>query len=157
MCLFSIFNWQVSNQRFYFYLFFFSSQKSFDNLDLWLKNLKANSEDDIQIFLIGNKSDSAKRVISYKQGDEYKNKHNLDYFIETSVQNNTNLKTLLDYTLEILFDMYVHSNKKIDNDKRQTNSTVSIKLRPSILSNISNNDILLSKQSCENETKVCNC
>ena len=32
-------------------------QKSFDDLDLWIKDLKMNSSPDIKIFLIGNKSD----------------------------------------------------------------------------------------------------
>ena len=33
------------------------SRKSFDNIELWLKDLKINSSPDIKIFLIGNKTD----------------------------------------------------------------------------------------------------
>ena len=33
------------------------SENSFNSVDLWLKDLKANSSPDIKIFLIGNKSD----------------------------------------------------------------------------------------------------
>ena len=40
------------------------SQKSYDDIDLWLKDLKANACPDIKIFLIGNKADlEDKRVV----------------------------------------------------------------------------------------------
>lgn len=37
--------------------FIIFSKDSFDNLDSWLKELKTNSNPDIKVFVIGNKSD----------------------------------------------------------------------------------------------------
>ena len=58
------------------------SQKSYDDIDLWLKDLKANACPDIKIFLIGNKADlEDKRVVMKETAENFKNEYDLDFFI----------------------------------------------------------------------------
>ena len=76
-----------------FYIYFFYSKKSFDDVDLWLKDLKSNSSPDIKIFLIGNKADLE---------DEY----DLDLFMETSAKTGFNAKELFAEAAKILFNDY---------------------------------------------------
>ena len=61
------------------------SKKSFEDVDLWLKDLKSNSNPDIKIFLIGNKA---------------------DLFMETSAKTGFNAKELFAEAAKILFKDY---------------------------------------------------
>jgi len=40
-----------------FFNLYLSSRESFENVDSWLKEIKNNSNPDVKVFLIGNKSD----------------------------------------------------------------------------------------------------
>ena len=116
-----------------FYIYFFYSKKSFDDVDLWLKDLKSNSSPDIKIFLIGNKADlEDKRVISKEQAENFKNEYDLDLFMETSAKTGFNAKELFAEAAKILFNDYckykvIKSNKSgeilkiedTDNDKKR--------------------------------------
>ena len=49
------------------------SSKSFDDVDLWLKDLKANSNPDIKVFLIGNKVDlEDSRLVARERALQFK-------------------------------------------------------------------------------------
>ena len=57
--------------------------------------MRNQSNPDIKIFLIGNKSDlDHKRKINVKQSEKFKNDNKLDYFIETSAKTGQNTKTV---------------------------------------------------------------
>ena len=47
------------------------SEKSFEDIDLWIKDLRSNSSPDIKLFLIGNKAD-LDETRQLKQSKEYK-------------------------------------------------------------------------------------
>ena len=88
-------------------------QKSFDDLDLWVKDLKTNSSPDIKIFLIGNKSDlTEERVISKEMAKKFKDEYDLDFFIETSAKNGINTQELFVKAARVLYDDYNEYNKK---------------------------------------------
>ena len=80
-----------------------TNQKSFENLDRWISDLKINGDEKISIVLIGNKSDlDNQRVISIEEG---KNKAELFKFafIETSALNGSNIEKAFD---ELINDVY---------------------------------------------------
>ena len=67
-----------------------TNKKSFESVRKWLNELKKEVVIDIPIMLVGNKIDQLQlRQISYNEGIEFSNKHNLLYY-ETSI-NNVNL------------------------------------------------------------------
>ena len=78
--------------------------ESFDNLDLWLKELKTYSSPDAKVFLIGNKADlESKRVIEREMGEKYKEDNNLDFFMETSAKTGFNAQKLFIEAAKVLY------------------------------------------------------
>ena len=93
-------------------------QKSFDDLEIWLKDLKTNSSPDVKIFLIGNKIDlEDKRIISKEMAEKFKNDYDLDYFIETSAKTGFNTQELFIKAARALFENY---NEYKKNKKNKT-------------------------------------
>ena len=43
-------------------------RQSFNKIEIWLKQVKTNSDPDCKVFLIGNKVDLPDRVISIEEG-----------------------------------------------------------------------------------------
>ena len=71
------------------------SPESFENIDTWLKEIKTNSNPDVKIFLIGNKSDlEDKRKVTKEEAMQYKQDNNLDSFIETSAKTGFNAQSV---------------------------------------------------------------
>ena len=99
-------------------------QKSFDDLDLWIKDLKSNSSPDIKIFLIGNKSDlTEQRVISKEMAQKVKDEYDLDFFIETSAKKGINTQELFVKAARVLYEDYNEYNKK-EKEKEKKNEKV---------------------------------
>ncbi len=65
-----------------------NDEKSFDNLNEWLKDIKNNTERDMPIFLIGNKCDLEERfkIINKNSGEDFARQNNLQYFSESSAK-----------------------------------------------------------------------
>ena len=68
-----------------------TTKKSFDNLPLWLKDIKAKNTE-IPIVLFGNKCDLIdKRVVEEEEAEAFANANKLEYF-ETSAKENINVE-----------------------------------------------------------------
>ena len=95
------------------------SLNSFNDLELWIKDLKQNSSPDIKIFLIGNKSDlEDDRKVNKESAEKIKNDYEFDYFNETSAKTGFNAKEIFVKAAQILYKDYVIYNnfKKSQND-----------------------------------------
>ena len=93
------------------------SKSSFQHVESWIKELKSNSKNNIKIILVGNKTDLDKeRKISFEEGENLKNKHKLDYFIETSAKNGNNAKNALIEAGKLLYKEYIKIREKEDNN-----------------------------------------
>ena len=76
-------------------------------MDLWLKDLKSNSNPDIKIFLIGNKCDlEDERVVKKEEAEGFKNDYDLNLFMETSAKTGFNAKELFAEAAMLLFNDY---------------------------------------------------
>ena len=74
---------------------------------MWLKDLKSNSNPDIKIFLIGNKSDlEDERAVSREEAEKFKNDFELDLFMETSAKHGINSTELFTEAAKLLFNDY---------------------------------------------------
>ena len=95
------------------------SLNSFNDLELWIKDLKQNSSPDIKIFLIGNKIDlEDDRKVNKENAEKLKNEYEFDYFNETSAKTGFNAKEIFVKAAQILYKDYVIYNnfKKSQND-----------------------------------------
>ena len=87
--------------------FNFNSRKSFEDVDLWLKDLKSNSNPDIKIFLIGNKCDlENERTVKKEEAEGFKNDYDLNLFMETSAKTGFNAKELFAEAAMLLYNDY---------------------------------------------------
>lgn len=126
------------------------NQESFDNLDLWLKELKTFSSPDAKIFLIGNKSDlESKRVITKEMGEKFKEDTGIDFFLETSAKLGINTNTVFIEAAKILYLDYLKYKDKISYSRT---SSVSSNVRSGSIKQQIKIDTNTSK-----EDKKCNC
>ena len=89
------------------------SPKSFDDIDLWIKDLRSNSSPDIKIFLIGNKIDlEDSRLISTEQGKQLQKEFDLDFFMETSAKSGFNTTELFIEAAKLLYKDYTKYKKR---------------------------------------------
>jgi small GTP-binding protein len=80
------------------------SKESFTNLDVWLKDIKLQSNPDIKIFLVGNKADlEESRVVDFEEAKKYANEHDFDYVNETSAKNGFNVKEVFIQASKVLY------------------------------------------------------
>ncbi|GMR49495.1 hypothetical protein PMAYCL1PPCAC_19690, partial [Pristionchus mayeri] len=85
-----------------------ASYESFRNVDRWLMEVRAHSDQNILAMLVGNKSDlRALRAVSSDEARSYAQRNNL-FFIETSALNGTNVD--LAFTT-LLNEIYKLKNK----------------------------------------------
>ena len=89
------------------------SPKSFDDIDLWIKDLRANSSPDIKVYLIGNKTDlEDSRLITAEQGKQLQKDYDLDLFMETSAKTGFNTIELFVEAAKLLYRDYSKYKKK---------------------------------------------
>lgn len=105
----------MSNISLFLILF---SEKSFNDIDAWLKDLKTNSSPDIKVFLIGNKCDMENaRKVDTERAKKFKEDYNLDLFMETSAKLGTNVQQLFIEAARLLYNDYNKYKVRIFYDK----------------------------------------
>ena len=99
------------------------SQKSFNAIDSWLKELKSNSNPDVKIFLVGNKIDLEEdRVVSTEEAEDLVNDLEFDYFLETSAKTGFNAEKIFVQAAKLLYSEFkelkqTQQEEKNDNQK----------------------------------------
>jgi Ras-related protein Rab-1A len=71
-----------------------TDRKSFEELEIWLKQIKMYSDPDCKAFLIANKIDLPDRVVSTEEGMNCKKEHGFECYMETSAKTGVNVKEL---------------------------------------------------------------
>ena len=72
----------------------FYSSDSFGHIDTWLKEVKTQSNPDVKVFLIGNKTDlDEERKVTKEQAEQFVSDNKIDYFVETSAKTGFNATT----------------------------------------------------------------
>ena len=85
-----------------------NSQESFNDVEMWLRELRTHSGPDIKVILIGNKIDlESERRISKEQGERFAKENNINIFVETSAKTGINAqKTFIDVA-DLLYKDYL--------------------------------------------------
>ena len=96
-----------------------TNRSSFDNLGMWIKDIKNNTEQDMPILLIGNKCDEENRNIDVtkEEGEEYSKQYNLKYFNETSAKNGYNINEIFEEVAKIVYKEYYLKRKSRQQQK----------------------------------------
>ena len=90
-----------------------NSKESFEDIEMWLRELRTHSNPDAKVFLIGNKIDlEAQRVVKKEQGEQFCKDNKLNLFMESSAKTGLNAQNIFIQAAKTLFDDY---NKYKDN------------------------------------------
>ena len=71
-----------------------TDKKSFEETEIWLKQVKLNADPNCKIFLIANKVDLPEKVITSEDGLNLKKEHGFECYMETSAKTGVNVKEL---------------------------------------------------------------
>ena len=92
-----------------------TNKKSFENVEKWISDLKANADEDISMILLGNKTDlEDKRVVSTEEGKNKAEFYNLT-FMETSALNGNNIQEAFN---ELIMDVYKRNHELLENQAK---------------------------------------
>ena len=101
-----------------FIVYDITNESSFDAIDYWYEQIKLSSNDDIIIYLLGNKIDlNNNRIISQNSGLEKAKRMGMDKFAEVSAKTKENLMEIFK---EFYMEIY-HKNKKKFMEKKNKN------------------------------------
>ena len=76
-----------------------------------MKEIKANSNPDIKVFLIGNKCDLVnERKVETERAKKFKEDYNIELFMETSAKLGTNVEELFVEAAKLLYNDYSKYN-----------------------------------------------
>ena len=110
-----------------FQYFYLHSEKSFDDIDLWLRDLKTNASPDIKIFLIGNKADLEEcRKIPKDQAEKFKDEYELDLFMETSAKIRLNAQEIFVEAANLLYKDYTKYKKRISLPSKESKTLLKL-------------------------------
>ena len=97
-------------------LYAINNKESFQHAETWLNDLKNQSNPNVRVFLVGNKSDlEGQRVISKEDGENFKKEKNLDKFIETSAKTGENARGVLLEAAKVLYKDYLKAKENLAN------------------------------------------
>jgi small GTP-binding protein len=110
-----------------------NDRKTFENIEMWLRDLRTLSNPDVKVFLIGNKIDLEKeREVSKEEGENFCKDNNLNLFMEASAKTGINTQSIFLKAAEILLDDYIkyenerrEKNKDENNDEQEGNKKIS--------------------------------
>ena len=113
-----------------FLLFDVTKEDTFNNVSTWINDVKENSnlsiggdgEENVTIFLLGNKIDSPERIISREQGEKLASSLGMKYF-EISCKINMNISEVMS---RMIMESYMKTNH-IENCFRITKPKIEIK------------------------------
>ena len=107
-----------------------TSQKSFKNLEIWLNDIKVNSNPDIKIFLIGNKKDlEEKREVPIDSAKKFFKDHGLYTFMESSAKTGFNAQKMFIDAAHVLLEENTRLEQRFKNiSNKDKTKTEKIKL-----------------------------
>ena len=116
-----------------------NDEKSFQNISVWLQDLRQHTDHDLPVFLVGNKSDLEKEVPS-DEANTFSKNNNMVYFTECSAKIGSNVKEIFFEAAKQLYHIYnklknenklpSNANKlKIDKNDNKNNNDSNKKLR----------------------------
>ena len=87
-----------------------------------MNDLKNQSNPNVRVFLVGNKSDlEDQRVITKEEGERFKEEKKLDRFIETSAKTGENARSALLEAAKLLYKDYLKAKENLTNSGNNNN------------------------------------
>jgi small GTP-binding protein len=101
-----------------------NSKESFENIEMWLRELRTHSNPDAKVFLIGNKIDlENQRQVEKEKGEQFCKENKLNLFMESSAKTGVNAQNIFIQAAKTLYDDYINYQKKTDEAGKTKNNT----------------------------------
>jgi small GTP-binding protein len=97
------------NAEVIFYVFDKSHRETFHNFERWIDDFRTRL-DDIQIVIVGNKSDISQCGVHSDEAIELSNKYDAQYY-ETSAKEDVNIREIFENTVELVHDRNIIRNR----------------------------------------------
>ena len=95
-----------------------NAKETFENVEMWLRELRTHSNPDAKVFLIGNKVDlENEREVTKEQGEKFYKENKLNLFMEASAKNGINTQNIFLKAAEVLYDDHLKYLKEKKEDK----------------------------------------
>ena len=113
-----------------------NSKDSFENIEMWLRELRTHSNPDAKVFLIGNKIDlENERKITREQGENFAKTNKLHLFLESSAKTGFNAKKVFIKAAKVLYDEHlkyknIEDNASSNSGEQNEGGDTAEKLRP---------------------------
>ena len=113
-----------------------NSKDSFENIEMWLRELRTHSNPDAKVFLIGNKIDlENERKITREQGENFAKTNKLHLFLESSAKTGFNAKKVFIKAAKVLYDEHlkyknIEDNASPNSGEQNEGGDTAEKLRP---------------------------
>ena len=92
-----------------------NNKDSFENIDMWLRELRTHSNPDAKVFLIGNKIDlENERQITKEQGEQFTKDNKINGFMEASAKTGVNAQKIFIQAATTLYEDYIKYQKKAE-------------------------------------------
>ena len=123
------------------------SAESFNNLEIWLNDIKTQSNPDIKIILIGNKFDlEDKRQVEKEMGENFCKENELCFFMETSAKTGHNAVNLFNEAAKILYEK--HKEIKEMKNKNKNSPYLNTNSEPIIMGDTATEDNDKNRKKC---------
>ena len=98
-----------------------SRKDSYENLDNWLKDLRSHTDEELPIFIVGNKYDlESDRKISFKDAKDFSFSRRAKYFSECSAKTGYNVENIFFEAVKYLYNICKEGKNKVPNNNRLT-------------------------------------
>jgi len=91
-----------------------NNRNTFEHAENWLNDLKNQSNPNVRVFLVGNKSDlENERTVSKEEAEKFKEEKKLDRFMETSAKTGDNARNVMLQAAKILYKDYLKAKENL--------------------------------------------
>ena len=124
---------------------------SFNGLDFWIKEIKANNSPDTKLILVGNKMDRInERKVKFEEGENYAKSNGFEDFFETSAKTGENVRKMFIKVAKILYYDYKKYKEMEINDSFSSYTASARSKRPNPKKNTK-----IQKDDKKNKSKNC--
>jgi len=105
-----------------------NQRETFEDVDMWLRELRKNSNPDVKVFIIGNKVDLVdERTVTKEEGEAFVKKNKLGKYFEASAKTGINTQEIFIDAAMILYQNYLKYNTYLNEipdieDKKNNNN-----------------------------------
>ena len=100
-----------------------TDKRSFEETEIWLKQVKLNADPNCKIFLIANKVDLPEKQVTSEEGMNLKKEHGFECYMETSAKTGVNVKELfVNCALSLYKELpkYIKEKEILENENGNT-------------------------------------